>query len=253
LKIVVCYKCVPIFEGVPVNKDRTLDLSKTDWEIGPFDLKAVEAGIRFAQAEDQVIALTANGEIVSNTKMKKDILSRGPAQMFGIEDTGMKCADSYATARVLKAGIQKIGGVDLVLCGEGSGDIYAQQVGNVLGGLLGWSTVNSVSVLIKEEGRLRVERDGDNGLEVLEVELPAVITLSSDVNSPRIPTMRDILAAGKKPSTIWSLQDVGASVENGAQVLSILAPETPERKKIVFDAADEASLDQFVAQLKKIF
>ena len=65
--------------------------------------------------------------------------------MYGVKDEACAAADSYAIAQVLKAGVLNIGDADLVICGEGSGDIYAQQVGPMLGALLGWPTVNAVN------------------------------------------------------------------------------------------------------------
>ena len=99
---------------------------------------------------------------------------------------------------------------DLVLCGEGSADLYAQQVGVQLGQLLNVPTINSVSKIVSvADGKVTVERTLEDEVETLEMPLPAVISVTSDINEPRIPSMKQILGAGKKPSTIWTVGDVG--------------------------------------------
>lgn len=254
MKIVACYKCVPEEEEIEVKRDRTLDFSKAQWKVGQYDLNAVEAGMRLTETDggEMAVLTAAADEIANNSKLRKSILSRGPAQMYAVSDGAMKEADSYATAKVLKAGVEKIEGVDLVICGEGSGDIYAKQVGPVLGALLGWPTVNAVSKITPEEGNLVVERSLENGVEVLEADLPAVLCVTSDINIPRIPTMKEILGAGKKPFTVWSLADVGAEAIPGSEALSILAPEQTDRLQIIMESDTDENIDALYSHLRRI-
>lgn len=253
MKIAVCYKYVPEEEEIQVQGDRTLDLSKAQWKIGQYDLNAVEAGMQLVEAAGgEVVALTAADEIADNSKLKKSILSRGPSMMYAIKDNAIQGADSRATARVLKSGIEKIGDVELVLCGEGSGDIYAQQTGLMLGYALGWPAVNAVSKLSVQEDKLIAERSLEQGVEVLEISLPAVVSVTSDINVPRIPPMRDILGAGKKPSACWSLAEVGAEVENGTHIQSVLAPEQTDRLHIILEDDSKESIDALYQYLRKL-
>ena len=252
MKIIACYKLVPEEENIQVNKDNTLDISKAEWKVGQYDLNAVATAMELVAAMGgEVVVLTTGGEIVNNSKLKKSILSRGPSQMYGIMDSTIPGSDSYTTAQVLKAGIEKIGGVDLVLCGQGSGDDYAQQVGPMLGELLGWPTVNAVSKVMAEGNKLIVERDLENCVEVLEMELPAVISVTSDINIPPIPGMKEILGAGKKPATIWSLADVGAGAGGVTETVSILAPEQPGRLHIVLEGDSEENIETLYNYLRK--
>lgn len=252
MKTVVCYKCVPDSDSIAVKHDRTLDLENAVYAIGQYDLNAVEAGMQLSAEGDTIVVLTAAGEIVENSKLKKGILSRGPQEMFGIMDPSLDNADTLATAKVLKAGIEKIGDVDLILCGEGSGDIYAQQVGNVLGALLGWNTVNSVCGIEKTDGYLKVDRFLEDGVESLEVDLPAVISVTGDINKPRIAALKDIMAAGKKPSTVWSLSEMGVDASNVSETVSILAPEQTDRKKVVLEGTSDEVLAEFASYIKSV-
>ena len=252
MKIVACYKYVPEEQDIAVKGDQTLDFSSAQWKVGQYDLNAVEASMKLGEVEGgEVLALTAGGENLGNAKLQKGILSRGPAQMFGVKDAALDGVDSYATASVLKAGIEKIGSVDLVLCGEGSGDSYSQQVGPVLGSLLGWPTVNAVSKITPNGGKLTVERSLENGIEILEVALPAVVCVTSDINLPRIPSMKEILAAGKKPVTIWNLSDISASAQGVTETASILAPEQANRSQIIIEGSGEAEIETLFNHIRK--
>lgn len=239
-------------EDVKVNADRTLDFSQAGWKVGPYDLNAVEAGVRLVEEHGgEMAVLTAAGVIVTDSKMKKAVLSRGPEQMYAVQDEAIADADSLGVAKILAAGVAKIGDVDLVLCGEGSGDSYAQMTGSLLGRLLGWSTVNAVSALSYEDDHVVVDRIVEDGVEVLDVPLPAVISVTSDINTPRIAGMKDILAAGKKPSTIWPISEVGTLPESKVTVASVLAPEQAERQNTILEGDSPETVSAFCDLLRK--
>jgi electron transfer flavoprotein beta subunit len=253
VKILACYKCVPDEQDIAINADKTLAFKSADYKIGAYDLNAVEAAMKLAEGGNATVAvLTVGAAEVDNSKLKKAILSRGPAEMYGITDAALAAADSYTTAKALQAGIAKIADVRLVLCGEGSGDMYSQQVGSILGGLLGWNTVNGVSAVSVNGDTLIVERTVEDGLEQLEVDLPAVLSVTSDINTPRIAGMKDILAAGKKPQTVWQASEAGANTANVTQTASILAPEQAERKQVIISGDGEAEIAELAEHLRKL-
>jgi len=250
MKIVVCYKLVPSVETISSRPDRKLDFSAAEWEIGQYDLNAVEAATRLkeAAADNTLTALTYGGAATDNTKLRKGILSRGPMDLT-IVKTDAADADGYHTASVLAEAIKKLGDVDVVVFGEGSGDMYAQQTGVIVGTLLGWNTVNAVSAIEAADGKLLVSRNLEDCVEKLEVALPAALSVSSDICIPRLTSMRDILAAGKKPVTVWQEAEV-CQAECKTVVESVLAPEQAARPNIVKAADDEEHVDAVVALLR---
>jgi len=254
MKIVSCYKSVPDEETIKVKQDGTLDFSTADWKIGQYDLNAVEAGMQLVEMTggEMVVLTAAAANLAENSKLRKAILSRGPSSMVAVSDDRLADADSYATAQVLKAAIKKIGDVDLIICGEGSGDIYSQQVGSVLGNLMSVPTVNAVSNIEFNNSKLIVERSIEDGTEVLEVNLPAVLCVTSDINTPRIAGMKDILSAGKKPATVWNLDDVKVNMLNACDKISILAPEQTDRKKIILEGNGDENIQTLYGHLRKL-
>jgi electron transfer flavoprotein beta subunit len=254
MNIVTCFKLVPEEQDIVVNGDRTLNLEKANTKISLYDLNAVEAGTELASAipGSKFDALSVGGKRLENSKARKDVLSRGPDALYAVIDPTLENALPHETAKALAAAVTKIGGYDLILCGEGSGDLYAQQVGLLLGSLLSVPVINEVSKLTAGEGTLMVERTLENEVEVLSVPLPAVICVTSDINTPRIPSMKTILAAGKKPVTCWSCADVGIIPGTAPVVVqSVLAPEQADRKKVILEGDSDSNVAAFVESLRK--
>jgi len=244
---------VPEEQDIVVKGDRTLALDKAEWKIGQYDLNAIEAGMQLAEAVGgEVNALSVGGKIVDNSKLKKAALSRGPEQLYLVADDALNGADCYSTAATLAAAVRKIGDVDLILCGEGSGDVYAQQVGAVLGQMLGWATLNAVSKITAQGDKLLVERTLENEVEVLEVALPAVLSVTTDINKPRIPSLKEIMAAGKKPATTWGMGDIEADCSNKTEILSTLAPVEADRKMIILEGDSDDKIAELYEHLRKV-
>ena len=125
--------------------------------------------------------------------------------------------------------------MDLVVCGDGSADNYAQQVDVQLACKLGWPVVNAATKVTCKGDVLEVERTLEDAVEVVEVALPAVVSVTPDAAEPRIPGMKDILA-----------DVVAAAIE----VVDCKAPEQADRKLEVFDASEDGAIDNFVAAIK---
>lgn len=200
MKIVTCFKLVPEEQDIVVTPERSLNFDRAEAKISQFDLNAIEAAAQLAVEGDEIVALTVGGSLLQNSKVRKDVLSRGPDSLFMVQDAQLEHALPRDTAQALACAATKIE-CDLMLFGEGSGDIYAQQVGLLVGELLQLPVVNAVSKIERHGERILVERTLENEIEVLELPLPAVLCVTSDINTPRIPSMKAILGAGKKAVT----------------------------------------------------
>jgi electron transfer flavoprotein beta subunit len=255
MNIVVCVKLTPDASDIETRPDGSVSLERAEWGIGSFDLHAMEAGVKLVEsASGKVIALTAGPQRINQSKLKKDILSRGPDELVMIADDALTDADTAVTSRVLAAAAGQLEGVDLVLCGEGSADLYFQQVGLQLGERLGWSTINAVSsIVMNGEDAVRVERSLEDEIEVLDVPLPAVLSVTTDINQARLPTMKEILKASKKPVTELTLESLGltAELQNRIETASTHAPKQVQRKGVVISGTPQEMAQALVEQLKK--
>ncbi len=251
MKIITCFKLVPEEQDIVVTPEHTLSFDNAEAKISQFDLNAIEAAAQLAGDEDEIAALTVGGSLLQNSKVRKDVLSRGPNSLFMVQDAQLEHALPKETALALTAAVQKIG-FDLLLFGEGSGDLYAQQVGLLTGELLQLPVVNAVSKIQRSGDRIRVERTLEEEVEVIELALPAVLCVTSDINTPRIPSMKAILGAGKKPVNQWQASDIGWSQPSPlAGLMDITVPPQKERKHIILDNDSPEAIAQLAEHVKK--
>ncbi|MEM2953093.1 MAG: electron transfer flavoprotein subunit beta/FixA family protein, partial [Candidatus Bathyarchaeia archaeon] len=131
--------------------------------------------------------------------------------------------------------VTKIGYFDLIMCGEASIDSYSGQVGPRLAEILGISAVTYARKVGLEGDTIFVERSLEDCLEVVKVKMPALLTVTKEINEPRVPTLMDVLKASRKELVTWTLSDLGISKEKvgaiAVQVLEVSAPKV-ERKKV---------------------
>lgn len=251
MKVIACYKWVLDEADLKVDaKSRALLTDRAKNKISEYDRNAIECGVQLTeQVGGEVVALTAGTANAKNSL--KDALSRGPAQAVWVKDESMSQADSSATAKILAGAVRKIGEYDLIVCGEGSSDEYAQQVGIRMGQLLDVPVVTFVNKVEVKDRVLRAERKLEEGIEVVEVKLPVLITVLPDVNTPRIPSLKQILAAAKKPAQELSLADCGVSaIESKTNRKSVLGA-VMERKQIRVQGEAAEMVQQMVDVLKK--
>ncbi|EAZ6401312.1 putative electron transfer flavoprotein FixA [Salmonella enterica] len=251
MKILTCYKCVPDEQDIVINnEDGSLDTRKADAKISQYDLNAIEAACQLKQqASDAVVtAMSVGGQALTNAKGRKDVLSRGPDDLIVVIDEQFEQALPQQTA----AAAQKAG-FDLIICGDGSSDLYAQQVSLLLGETLHIPAINGVrNILSLSEDALIVERELEDEIETLHIPLPAVVAVSTDINSPQIPSMKAILGAAKKPVQVWSAADIGFSAAADYSSQRVAAPKQRERQRIVIEGEGEEQIAAFAENLRKI-
>ena len=148
------------------------------------------------------------------------------------------------------ADLAKQVGFDLIVCGEASSDYFASQVGLRLGHKLNVPTVSGVSKIIElKETSIIVEREMGNEIEKLELPLPAVISVTANINVPSIPGMKAILAASKKKVTE---KDINITEVNGQEMLSLLAPENVDRLGNIIEGDSDENIAKFISEIKNI-
>ena len=249
MNIVAAFKVVPDDQDIQVSADGTLDYSKAKNTVSAYDLNAIEAAAQLAAANEgsNVVAVTVGGADIDDSKLKKNVLARGVDELYMTADDACKGLDARGTAAALAELVSKVGGFDVVLCGDGSADNYAQQVDVQLADALGLPVVTAVSAVSVEGAVATCDRMLETQLQTVQVDLPAVISVVPDIALPRIPGMKDILAAGKKPMNVAGAD---GAYESSIEVASCLAPKQADRKREILEASADGAIEQFAAALK---
>ncbi len=176
--------------------------------LNGFDENAVEAALRLKDSAGGRVTVLSVGADFTNDVMKKP-LSMGADELVLLKDPAFANLDSFATAHALAAAIEKMGRYDLVLCGRQASDWDNAQVPLGLAEILGLPCMTVAQHVEVVEAGVIVHRALTDGYEVVEADLPALVTVSNELGEPRYPTLRGIMAAGRKTPEVWSVSDVG--------------------------------------------
>jgi electron transfer flavoprotein beta subunit len=234
-RIIVCLKYAIDVSQIKVDSaTRKLLIADAPRKISDFDKNALEEAVKIkVKHGGEVIALTATAENASTAL--REALAMGADKAIQIQDPNIQNADTMMVSNILAEAIRKIGSFDIILCGEASIDSYSGQVGPRLAEVLGIPAVTYVSKVTLEGNTLTVERSLEDCSEVIMVKTPVLLTVTKEINVPRVPTLMDIIKASKKEVLTWTLADIDVKGEKIAtpsiKVVDVSAPKI-ERKRI---------------------
>lgn len=181
--------------------------------VNPWDEYALEEAIVQAKAGGGKAVVVAIGAEMHNEALKQS-LAMGIDEAVRVWDAALQEADSLAYATAAAAAIQKIGDVNLVICGKESVDVGTDQHIYQIARKLGWTMLSYVSKILAIDlaaGTIKVERLLEEGKQVVTSKLPAVISVMKDINEPRYPSFIGIRKASKAVIPEWSIADLGIS------------------------------------------
>jgi electron transfer flavoprotein beta subunit len=257
MNIVVCLKQVPGTTEVKINpQTNTLIRQGIKNIINPFDAYALEEGVRLKEKQGGKVTVLSMGPPQA-VDMLKEAISLGADDAVLLSDMAFAGADTWATAYTLAAAIKKIGQIDLVICGRQSTDGDTAQVGPEMAEMLNVPFVAYVGKI--EEiagGQIRVKRMIDEGNEIIQSPLPLVITVTKEINLPRLPSLRAIMKSKSIKIPTWTAQDLG--VDPGkvglsgsfTKVIKIFTPKR-ETKAEIIKGEPEAQVTCLMAKLKE--
>ncbi|MDR3762952.1 MAG: electron transfer flavoprotein beta subunit/FixA family protein [Acidobacteriota bacterium] len=250
--LLVCYKWTLDEQDIKINPaDLSLDSSRAKGKISDFDRMALEEAAQIVEKQGGAVDALSYGTPAVKQSLK-DVLSRGPNKVYYIADASAEIADGAVTAKVLAAAARKLGGYDLILVGEGSSDAFNQQTGPRLAALLGLPCVSFVAKMTLEGNTLTATRKLADCTEQVTVTTPAVVQVLSEINKPRIPSMKQVLGASKKPSGEIKLADLGLSPQELAPkaVRKSVKGFVMSRKNVIYKESNaEANVQKLVASL----
>jgi len=209
MKIVVLVKHVPdaTADRTFSDADHTTDRIGVDGLLSELDEYAVEEALTIAEANDGEVVVLTMGPGQAADALRKG-LQMGASSAVHVVDDALHGSDAVATSLVLEKAIRKVGDVDLVLTGMASTDGGMSVVPAMLGERLGLPHVGFVGELTVADGTVTGRRDGDAASETVEAGLPAIVSVTDQINEPRYPSFKGIMAAKKKPFETWSLSDL---------------------------------------------
>lgn len=233
MNIVVAMKQIPDLKQIRF-RNRQPVLDDVPLTFGNIDKNALEAGVQLKEAVGgNVIVVAAGSEALEDTV--KEALAAGADEAILIVSDLLENVESTVSAELIAQAISKLDDVGIIIFGEGSGDNYSGQVGSRVAGILGLPQAAYVKSLEISGTMATVMRSLEDCEEILEAQLPLLITVLADINEPRIPSVTQILKAGKKPKEVLELAPPAVGK---IETMSSLAPEM-QRKQITLSNVDE--------------
>jgi electron transfer flavoprotein beta subunit len=248
LKIIVCVKQVldpeaPTSVYKIDNDGKHVNLKGVPPVLNPFDENALQAAILIKAAHESKITVVSLGNSLSKGLLRKT-LAYGADEIILVEDERLVDPDSFITAFLLGNAIKKIGGYNLILTGREAADTNAGVVGSGIADILGINVINIArKVEIKSDNKLAVQRIIPDGYEEVESALPALVTVSNEVGTPKAATVQEMMAAQKKPIITWKIADLGVELPSSAKskLMNLFIPKRETKCEL---AAGETAEDK---------
>ena len=245
----VCYKWTLDEQDIKIKPENlSLDSSRAKGKISDFDRNAIEEGTLIVEKLGGAVDALSYGTAAVKQSLK-DTLSRGPEKAYWIADASAETADAVVTANVLAAAIKKLGSYDVILCGEGSSDAFNQQTAQRIAALLGLPCLSFVNKLSVAGDVVTATRKLDDRTEEVSVKGPVVVSVLAEINKPRIPSLKQVLGASKKPNEEIKIADIGLKPEELQPKTARLSVKgfVMQRKNVIYK---ETNVADNVAKLK---
>jgi len=242
MEIIVCIKQVPDTEElhkVKINSEtRTLIREGIKNIINPFDENAIEEALRLREKIGGRVTVISMGPPQAETSLRK-ALAMGVDRAILLSDKSFAGSDTLATSYTLAMAIKKLGKFDLILSGNQAIDGDTAQVGP---GLAEWLNLPQITYARKievNEKKIRAERTLEDSFELVESPLPALITVTKEINEPRYPSLKGVLRARKEKIIIWTAKDLKINEKrtglegSATRVIKVFTPPSPSGGEII--------------------
>ena len=240
MKILVAVKRVVDYNvKVRAKADGTgVETANVKMSMNPFDEIAVEEAIRLQEAgkAQEIVAISLGVAACQDTI--RTALAMGADRGILVETDAE--LQPLAVAKLLKAVVEKEK-PDLVILGKQAIDDDANQTGQMLAALLGWPQGTFASKLELADGKAKVTREIDGGLQTVVLDMPAIVTTDLRLNEPRYASLPNIMKAKKKPLDAKTVEDFGVDVSPRLTVLKTVEPAQRQAGVIVESVAELVS------------
>jgi electron transfer flavoprotein beta subunit len=256
MNIIVCIKQVPETTEVRINPEtNTLIREGVKSIINPFDMYAIEEAVRLKEKFGGKIIAVSMGPPQADAALKEAI-SLGVDEGILICDRAFAGSDTWATSYTLSEVIKKIGTFDLIICGKQASDGDTAQVGPGISSHLNIPQVTYVKKIEEiNEKFMRLERMMEEGFEIIEAPLPALITVVKEINEPRLPSLKGMMRAKQAKITVWTQKELNLDTQkiglcgSPTQVVKIFTPPQRQGGQIISGEIQEIA-EKLVGLLK---
>lgn len=257
MNIIVCLKQVPGTTEVKIDpKTNSLIRQGIPNIINPFDTYALEEAVRIKEKHGGKVTVLTMGPPQADAALREAV-SLGADETILLSDRAFATADTWATANTLAGAIKKMRQYYLILCGRQTVDGDTGQVGPEMAEMLGVPFIAYVSKIEEIKDKyIRVTRAIEEGHEVLEAALPAIITVAKEINVPRLPSLRGIMKSKSHKITTWTNADLALDPNSvglagsSTQVMKVFFPQRVSKAEILTgDIAKQ--VDTLVEKLKE--
>jgi len=250
MNIVVCAKEVVNVSDIRIDpKTNKPMLQGLDRKISDIDKNAVEEAVRIREKLGGKITVLSVGPSEA-TETIKELLAMGADAAVVIPFQNTENYD--AVSSILAGAIGKMESCDLVLCGEASIDLFSGQMGPRIAQKLGIPQMTYAKKVTAEEGKVTAERDLGDRQVTVESPYPALVTVTKEINEPRLPSLMEILGAAGKPVEVWAADTLAEADNLAPRVETVAVKGVPmERKNIVFDGELDDAVGKLVDSLAK--
>jgi len=253
LRIIVCVKQVVDLDQVRMNRETKEPVVKgLPMIVGQLEKHALEEATKLKESGQQIelVVLSAGTELADDVIL--ETLARGADKSAAIVDKALGSASAQGIAAVLAAAIKKIGGADVIMVGEGSTDDNSGQIGSSISQILGLPFIPYARTFAVNGNKIKVTQSFEDYFETVESATPAIVTITSEINEPRIPAITEVMDAAMKPQDTWTISDIGLSADELKKfpAVKLISNKYPEqsRKGIMLK---EDSMDKTVEELIK--
>ena len=250
MNIVVCVKHIPDPNLPPEMDGNRLKREGVQGVLDPGDECGVGAGLQLKEAHGGEVTLVSMGPATAMEAIRRG-LSMGADKGVLVTDDALQGADALVTARVLAEAIKRSGSFDLVIAGVESTDGYTGTMPSTLAEFLGVPQITYAKKIHGVDGSIRADRQTVDGYHVVEAPLPALITVTAGVNSPRYASFKGIMAAKKKPVETLSVADLGLAAQDVSPLQRVSNVSSAEERKAGEVVEDDGTAAQRVAQFLK--
>jgi len=231
MRIIVCIKQVPDSGEVRFDKEtHSMIREGLPSIINPFDENAIEAALQLREEHGGEVIVLSMGAPHAEEQLRQSI-AMGADRAILLTDRRFALADTLATAYSLSTAIKKIGDYDLLLFGKQAIDGDTAQVGPGVAEMLGLPQITYVREIQVADGKVTAERVLEDSYEIVEAQLPALLTVVKEINEPRHASLRGVLKAKKAEVTIWKPEDIDAELAKigiEGSACSVIETFTPE-------------------------